>query len=184
MIADNVARGRRQHVWLSTSSDLRLDAERDMRDLGLHCKIIDGCQDLDVHTKALGLSSDYKDGVLFSTYSTLIGAARGAKSSRIDQIIKWCGGESFTGLLVFDECHRAKNAQVGEKEDTGTKTARCVIELQNRMPLARVVYASATGVTELSNLAYCERLGLWGEGRPFNDFDAFLKVYLFSLRRR
>ena len=36
--------------------------------------------------------------------------------SRIDQIIKWCGGETFNGLLVFDECHRAKNFQVGEKE--------------------------------------------------------------------
>ena len=36
--------------------------------------------------------------------------------SRIDQIIKWCGGEKFDGLLVFDECHRAKNFQVGEKE--------------------------------------------------------------------
>jgi len=138
MIADNLARGRRQHVWLSTSSDLRLDAERDMRDLGLHCKIIDGCQDLDVNTRAFGLANDFKDGVLFSTYSTLIGAARGSKSSRIDQIFKWCGGDSFAGLLVFDECHRAKNYQVGEKEDTSTKTAKCVIELQKRMPLARV----------------------------------------------
>lgn len=97
MIADNFSRGRTQHVWLSTSSDLRLDAERDLRDLGLHCKIIDGCQDLDIHTKALGLSSDFKEGVLFSTYSTLIGAARGSKASRIDQILKWCGGESFAG---------------------------------------------------------------------------------------
>eukprot|EP00277_Geminigera_cryophila_P001483 CAMPEP_0179412588 /NCGR_PEP_ID=MMETSP0799-20121207/4560_1 /TAXON_ID=46947 /ORGANISM="Geminigera cryophila, Strain CCMP2564" /LENGTH=461 /DNA_ID=CAMNT_0021184833 /DNA_START=177 /DNA_END=1560 /DNA_ORIENTATION=- len=176
IIADNLARGRGQHVWLSTSSDLRLDAQRDLQDLGIHCKVIDGCQDLDLNTKALGLGSEFKEGVLFSTYSTLIGSARGTKSSRIDQIIKWCGGEKFDGLLVFDECHRAKNFQVGEKEDASSKTSKCVIELQNRLPLARVVYASATGVTELGNLAYCERLGLWGEGCPFLNFEAFLKV--------
>ena len=68
------------------------------------------------------------------------------------------------------------NLQVGEKEDASSKTSKCVIELQRRLPLARVVYASATGVTELGNLAYCERLGLWGEGCPFPDFEAFLKV--------
>ena len=50
---------------------------------------------------------------------------------------------------------------------------RCVIEIQQRLPKARVVYCSATGVTELSNLAYCERLGLWGEGLPFPSFDKF-----------
>jgi hypothetical protein len=32
-ISANIARGRRRHVWVSTSSDLRLDAERDLRDL-------------------------------------------------------------------------------------------------------------------------------------------------------
>lgn len=70
------------------------------------------------------LRADFKEGVLFSTYSTLIGAARGSKASRIDQIIKWCGGETFDGLLVFDECHRAKNFQVGEKEDASSKTSK------------------------------------------------------------
>ena len=62
IIADNLARGRGQHVWLSTSSDLRLDAQRDLQDLGIHCKVIDGCQDLDLNTKALGLGSEFKEG--------------------------------------------------------------------------------------------------------------------------
>ena len=44
------------------------------------------------------------------------------------------------------------------------------------MPKARVVYSSATGVTELNNLAYCERLGLWGKGSPFSGFEDFLNV--------
>jgi hypothetical protein len=38
IVLDNFARGRRRHVWLSTSTDLVKDAERDLRDLGVHLK--------------------------------------------------------------------------------------------------------------------------------------------------
>ena len=62
-----------QHVWFSISRDLREDAQRDIGDLGLHIKVIDGCQELDSQSKAFGLSSEFKEGVLFTTYSTLIG---------------------------------------------------------------------------------------------------------------
>ncbi len=34
IIMDNYARGRRRAVWVSTSSDLHHDAERDLQDLG------------------------------------------------------------------------------------------------------------------------------------------------------
>jgi hypothetical protein len=55
---------------MSTSNDLRLDAERDLRDLGVHIKVIDGCQELSSEgSRAFGLSKDFKEGVLFSTYS-------------------------------------------------------------------------------------------------------------------
>ena len=39
---------------------------------------------------------------------------------------------------MFDECHKAKNA-------TSTKMGKAGLDLQNKLPLARVVYASATG---------------------------------------
>jgi hypothetical protein len=45
-----------------------------------------------------------------------------------------------------------------------SKVAAAVIELQRLLPLARVVYCSATGVTDINNLAFMERLGLWGYG--------------------
>lgn len=46
---------------------------------------------------------------------------------------------------MFDECHRAKNlSPVGSSKPT--KTGLTVLELQNALPNARVVYASATGV--------------------------------------
>lgn len=40
--------------------------------------------------------------------------------------------------IVFDECHKAKNA-------SSTKMGKAVLDLQSKLPLARVVYASATG---------------------------------------
>ena len=90
--------------------------------------------------------------MLFSTYTTLVGP--GTKSrTRLQQIIDWCGGEQFDGCLVFDECHKAKNFVPG-KEAQSTKVAAAVINLQQRLPRARVVYCSATGVSEIGNMAY------------------------------
>ena len=42
------------------------------------------------------------------------------------------------------------------------------------MKNARVVYASATGATNVENLAYARRLGLWGEGSQFADETEFI----------
>lgn len=39
---------------------------------------------------------------------------------------------------MFDECHKAKNA-------SSTKMGKAVLDLQSKLPQARVVYASATG---------------------------------------
>lgn len=52
-------------MWLSTSSDLYVDACRDMRDLGANVRVINGCVALDRGTRALGLDRDLQQGVLF-----------------------------------------------------------------------------------------------------------------------
>ena len=49
-----------------------------------------------------------------------------------------------------------------------------VLELQNKLPKARVVYASATGASEPRNMAYMVRLGMWGEGTAFPEFNDFI----------
>eukprot|EP00070_Physeter_catodon_P033763 XP_028340657.1 protein strawberry notch homolog 2 isoform X1 [Physeter catodon] len=51
---------------------------------------------------------------------------------------------------------------------------KAVLDLQNKLPLARVVYASATGASEPRNMIYMSRLGIWGEGTPFRTFEEFL----------
>ena len=56
-----------------------------------------------------------------------------------------------------------------------------VLELQKKLPNARVVYSSATGATEPKNMAYMTRLGLWGKGTTFNDFNDFIQVWVVAV---
>lgn len=175
IILDNLARGRSKHLWFSSSADLKHDAVRDLSDLGCHLPVHDGCQGLDRGSKGLGLSTEMTRGVLFSTYATLVSATTAQKQSgksRLRQLVEWCGGPDFEGCLMLDECHKAKNFQPG-KEDASSKVAQAVIELQRALPMARVVYCSATGASDLSNMAYMERLGLWGPFSAFATFEAF-----------
>ena len=180
VILDNLCRGRKKHIWFSVSTDLRIDAQRDLNDIGCYTHVIDGCQQLDQKTKAFGLVSDFQEGILFSTYSTLVSIqqSRNSKKSRLDQLIKWCG-DGFDGCLIFDECHKAKHFIPG-KENKSAKVAVAVTMIQRLLPKARVIYCSATGVTDVKNMAFMERLGLWGIGTTFSYFDAFLD----SLTRR
>ena len=43
-----------------------------------------------------------------------------------------------------------------------------MLDLQKKLPNARVVYCSATGASSLGNMAYMGRLGLWGPGTAFS----------------
>lgn len=99
-----------------------------------------------------------------------------AVRSRREQIQEWLGPD-FDGVIVFDESHNMGNAVsvrgARGRTQPAQKAIACV-ELQNALPNARIVYASATGATEVINLAYCERLGLWGEGTPFPNKQNFV----------
>ncbi|KAM9330602.1 protein strawberry notch homolog 2 [Gastrophryne carolinensis] len=162
IILENFLRNRKKALWFSVSNDLRCDAERDLRDIDASC--------IPVHalSKIKYGDTSASEGVLFATYSALIGESQagGQHRTRIKQIRDWCGVD-FDGVIVFDECHKAKNASC-------TKMGRAVLELQNYLPLARVVYASATGASEPKNMIYMSRLGIWGEGTSFSTFDEFL----------
>ncbi|BES90477.1 Strawberry notch homolog [Nesidiocoris tenuis] len=177
LIFENYLKGRKRAIWVSVSNDLKYDAERDLKDVG--------AANIDVYTLSKfkyakissSLNGNVKRGVIFSTYSALIGESTqssGKYKSRLKQLIQWCGND-FDGLIVFDECHRAKNlCPVGSSKPT--KTGLTVLELQNKLPLARVVYASATGASEPRNMAYMTRLGIWGEGTPFPNFSDFISA--------
>jgi P-loop containing NTP hydrolase pore-1 len=89
IVLENWARGRTKHIWLSIATDLRADAQRDLKDIGCHVNVIDGCAELDkAGSKGLGLGASTRDGVLFVTYSTLIsGGTRGVCVHHSDCVV-------------------------------------------------------------------------------------------------
>ncbi|XP_057655618.1 protein strawberry notch-like isoform X8 [Diorhabda carinulata] len=177
IIYENYLKGRKKAIWVSVSNDLKYDAERDLRDIGAGKIDVHPLNKLKYAKINSSTNGNVKKGVVFSTYSALIGesnSAGGKYKSRLKQLLQWCGSD-FDGLIIFDECHRAKNlCPVGSSKPT--KTGLTVLELQNKLPLARVIYASATGASEPRNMAYMVRLGLWGEGTPFKEFADFISA--------
>lgn len=166
IILDNFNQGRRKAVWVSKSPSLRLDAQRDWADIGQDAS--------EVHDFSKFKNSDipYNEGIMFVSYNQ-IGTR---KQSGIDTLTKWLG-KDFDGVLVFDEAHMMKNAVPTAGKGWGkTSTSQMAvwgIKLQQAFPDARVLYATATGASDISNFAYLDRLGLWGKGTPFENFNDF-----------
>ncbi|XP_031633678.1 protein strawberry notch isoform X2 [Contarinia nasturtii] len=175
IIFENYLRGRKKAIWISVSNDLKYDAERDLRDIGASNIEVHPLNKFKYAKINSTVNNNVKKGVIFSTYSALISESTGNNNkykSRLKQLLQWCGSD-FDGCIVFDECHKAKNlCPTGSSKPT--KTGLTALELQNRLPKARVVYASATGASEPRNMAYMVRLGLWGQGTPFATFNEFI----------
>src|SRR5260221_10164624 len=84
--------------------------------------------------------------------------------------------QKMLSSTLFDEAHKAKNALASGRGEP-TQTGQAVIDLQDpkRSPEYRVVYSSATGATDVRNMAYMTRLGLWGPDTSFpSGFQQFL----------
>ena len=175
MIMDQWLRGQRRHCWISECSALIADAVRDWEALGGMAIDIVPLGKFKPEAK-IGLTS----GILFASYATLRSAAGG--KSRLQQIVEWCGAD-YDGLIVFDEAHGMGGIAAGQGRAGDTRfgpgkasqQGLAGVELQNRLPRARIVYASATGATDIGNLAYATRLGLWGEGTQFPDRTSFIE---------
>jgi predicted RNA methylase len=163
ILLDNWLKGRRRAVWISKSDKLIEYAQRDWSALGVERLLV-----TPLSRFRQGTPIRLGEGVLFTTYATLRTDERGEKLSRVRQIVEWLGSD-FDGVIVFDESHAMQNA-VGGKGERGDQAAsqqgRAGLRLQHALPNARVVYVSATGATTVHNLAYAQRLGLWG-GRDF-----------------
>ncbi|WP_430389843.1 strawberry notch-like NTP hydrolase domain-containing protein [Blastomonas fulva] len=174
ILLDNWAQGRRKALWISKSDKLLEDAQRDWSALGQERLLI-----TPLSRFAQGRDIPLSEGILFTTYATLRSEERGAKKSRVDQIVDWLGVD-FDGVILFDESHAMANAagSKGERGDTeASQQGRAGLRLQHKLPNARVVYVSATGATTVHNLAYAQRLGLWGgEDFPFATRAEFVEA--------
>jgi hypothetical protein len=202
IIFENYLKGRKKGLWFSASPDLVADARRDLNDIGAECVECWNLKDFLI-TDQLDDTGKWEedrlsDGVLFCTYTLLTSEREIGK--RIDQIVEWCGGDLFEGPVILDECHKAKDMGSGlgrggrrgrrgasrdDEDDIGarngwgagkaTKTATFVAELQERLPLARIVYVSATGASEPKHFMQLSRLGLWGPTTSFRDAEDFVQ---------
>jgi len=179
IILDNLRSGRAKAVWVSEKSGLLRDAKRDYQAVGGDGALLFG------HAKSRPAAViDAPGGVLFTTYTLLASGQKRkegnqeAPQTRLQQLVKWLGPD-FDGVIAFDESHNMAN--VTEKRGARGATppaakALAGLELQRALPQARIVYVSATGATEVCNLAYAPRLGLWGDTTPFSNATAFVKA--------
>jgi predicted RNA methylase len=201
IILDNWLQGRRRALWISKSDKLLEDAQRDWSALGQERLLV---QPLSRYRQ--GTPIRLAEGILFTTYATLRSQERDGKKSRIAQILDWVGQEAgraegptgieenragsaigatgtkkaFDGVIVFDEAHAMANAAGGKSERgdvAPSQQGRAGLRLQHALPDARVVYVSATGATAVENLAYAQRLGIWGsEDFPFANRAEFVSA--------
>jgi predicted RNA methylase len=176
VILDNWIKGRRKALWISKSDKLIEDARRDWSALGAEPLLIQPLS----RFKG-GAPVRLAEGILFCTYATL------RNEPRLKQIVDWLGGApgsqdgpAFDGVIVFDEAHAMANAAGGKSErgeQLASQQGRAGLRLQRALPDARIVYVSATGATDVRNLAYAERLGLWGGADfPFANRAEFIEA--------
>lgn len=115
-----------------------------------------------------------RDGILVTTYALI------RDDRRYASLLDWANSRhEMNGILAFDEAHNMRNA-VEDTHDEGagkknqSQQGMRGVELQDALPEAGVIYASATMATDVYNLGYAPRLGLWGTNAPFHNASAFI----------
>ena len=180
VICDNYGHGRKKAVWV-TLPNLFTDAQRDLKTFGLETELFDFDPKkkgnlIRSHGVAFVPYSKLAQDVAFDTNGNVLSKKKN-QFNRFQHLVNWLG-KDFDGVIVFDECHNAGNA-VATKGKRGFKKpsnkGRTVVALQNALPKARILYVSATGATEVSNLSYATRLGLWGKETAFRSRESFIE---------
>ena len=138
-------------VWVTTSTALFGDAERDLR-------AVCGAARADelLHVASGG------SRVICATYRQL------GYEDTFTSIVQQLQNAGPHGTLLFDESHIARTVASGAQ----SKTAVNVLRLQRSAPHAAVVYSSATPVSEVQRIGCMERLGLWPIGTGDATFGA------------
>ncbi|WP_420607396.1 strawberry notch-like NTP hydrolase domain-containing protein [Novosphingopyxis sp.] len=169
VIMDRWLAGECRHIWITKNETLIEDARRDWEALG-------GLP-MDIQSLGswkLGTPVGIANGILFVTYPTLRSGRM--EDTRLGQILAWAG-EGFEGVIAFDESHAMANA-LGSNgtrgKVKGSEQGLAGLLLQNHLPRARVLYASATGASDIANLGYAARLGLWGSETAFATYETFM----------
>jgi len=116
-------------------------------------------------------------GIVAVTYATLRQTDE-ARYPAVEALARWMQAQADgNGVIFFDESQNMRNA---ENDDGAISLqATAAMKLEGALLLSRVVYASATGATQIQNLGYMRRLGLWGPSNihpTFNEFAAHMRA--------
>ena len=140
-------------IWVSLNKNLESDARNELeivRNIGNECPQWLKLKDL----------KNGKDGIYFTTYGSMI------REETYETVLKWLQ-ESNNVTIIFDEAHSAKNSN--------SKCGKMVVKLQEKVYNPKVVYSTATAASDIRQMHYMTRLGLWsGE---HNSFVKLLESY-------
>jgi hypothetical protein len=183
---DNWRRGRKRLFWVSQSWDLMQDALDAFSGIGAdelmqgmqkqgHRWAVTGKNPKIIPLNKFDVKKDLDhEGIIYTTYALLrSGDTKGNK--RAAQIEKYLKGNDNGegGYILFDEAHNLKNAVVARGQQA-SQIGVAVKELLERIPNLRTASLSGTAATDVMNLGYLDRLGMWGPGTPFpNGFAQF-----------
>ena len=176
IIYDNWLQGRTKALWITKNYDLHAAAQKDWAD-------VTGRSKKDVftlHRPATKMAEPIRqtEGILFLPYDTMKAFnKKNPEITRVKQAVTWLGPD-FDGVVVFDEAHLMGGEASGGDDDLfghkASQRAQAGQALRDALPHARIVYLSATSATEVRNLGYLDRLGLWGVKTPFTSKSDFM----------
>lgn len=183
---DNFRQGRKRLVFVTEKWDLAQDIMRDLNGIGAADLLRGVEQDskgkYQVTPKSvIQMFNKWKygvkvshEGMIFTTYGTV--RAKDKKGNRrVAQLEEYLKGDDNGegAVIVFDECHALKNA-IPLRGAQASQIGSAVKTMLGNVPKLRTLSLSATAATDVINLGYLDRLGLWGPGTPFpNGFSEF-----------
>lgn len=165
-VRDQVARGRKRILYVSETESLIDSCREYWERLGGARREIVSLNKFKADERV-----EIREGIIYCTYATMRSSSK-TGATRLQQIIDFA-----PEVIVFDEAHNlgAAVAVKGARGRSATSLqGRAGLALQEALPDARVIYASATGSAELHELAYAPRLGLWGPGTAFATRAEFI----------
>lgn len=133
-------------VWISLNKNLEYDAHNEY-------KLVKSLGNDSAQWLTLKDVKNDKNGILFTTYGSLI------RTETSNIVYEWLrNSENVT--IIFDEAHMAKNSK--------SLTGKMVLEIQNLNINPKIVYSTATAASDVRQMHYMTRLGLWtGEHNLF-----------------
>ena len=175
ILLDNWLKGRRRAVWISKSDKLIEDAQRDWSALGQERLLV-----TPLSRFRQGTPIRLGEGILFTTYATLRSDARDDEGLARPPDRRL----ARRGFRRRDRVRRSRTpcrtppaarASAASRRLAAGPRRACACSM--RCPNARILYVSATGATTVHNLAYAQRLGLWGgEDFPFATRAEFVEA--------